>query len=152
MPTKVQPPLLGSLTEICIVTSDYKKTIDGLAHLGVGPFQVFRLNCETCRDLSFRDGPGDFDIIACFANQGGMAVEIMQPVSGSSLMQEYLVRTGGQPGLQHVAWGMGDGKKTQDRIDEMSARNIKIAMRGTWIGEKGTCQVKPPDLRSIEFY
>ena len=139
--TKVLPPLLGSLTEICIVTPDYRTTIDGLAHLGLGPFQVFHLNAETCRELEFRGQPGDFDIIACFANQGGMAVEIMQPVSGHSLMQEYLDRNGGKPGLHHVAWGMEKGLDTKQRVQAMAGRHVKVGMRGTWIGKKGTCQV-----------
>jgi hypothetical protein len=117
-------------------------TIDGLAHFGVGPFQVFHLNGETCRDLKFRSGPGDFDIIACFAKQGGMAVEIMQPFSGQSLMQEYLDRNGDKPGLQHVAWGMGDGMNTEQRIQVMADRNIEVGMQGTWIGKKGTCKVR----------
>jgi hypothetical protein len=138
---KVSPSLLGSLTEICLVTPDYKKTIDGLAQLGVGPFQVFHLNAETCHGLKFRGEAGDFDIIACFANQGGMAVEIMQPFSGKSLMQEYLDRNDGRAGIQHIAWAMKDGLSTQQRVESMAERGIAVAMEGTWIGRQGTCQV-----------
>ena len=132
--------MLGSLTEICIVTPDYKKTIDGLAHLGVGPFQVFRLHEQTCRDMEFRGSKGDFDIIACFAKQGEMAVEIMQPVNGRSMMQDYLENNGGRPGLQHVAWGMEEGA-TEQRVKAMAARDIQVGMRGTWLGKTGMCQV-----------
>ena len=139
--TRVQPPILGHLTEVCIVTSNYKETIDGFAELGVGPFQIFHLNRETCRDLKFRGEDGTFDIIACFATQGEMAVEIMQPVDGPSLMQEYLDRNDGRAGLQHVAWSMGDGQKSKERIETMARRDVAVAMQGTWLGKSGTCQV-----------
>lgn len=37
---------LGIVVEICIVTRDHRKTMDGLLRLGIGPFQVHTFNSE----------------------------------------------------------------------------------------------------------
>lgn len=91
MPDPTLPlPFLGTISEICIVTPSYKKTIDGLLRLGIGPFQIFDFNATTVRSRSFRGKAGDFELKVCFAKQGELVFEIMQPVGGRSLMGEWL--------------------------------------------------------------
>jgi methylmalonyl-CoA/ethylmalonyl-CoA epimerase len=83
-------PFLGSIVEVCIVTSDYKKTMDGLLRLGIGPFQVFDFNSFTVPERSFRGRPGSYELKVCFVKHGSLTFEIMQPVAGDSLMAENL--------------------------------------------------------------
>ena len=81
---------LGSIAEVCIVTGDHKKTMDGLLRLGIGPFQVFDFTSTTVSERSFRGQAGSFELKVCFAKQGPLTFEIMQPTGGQSLMAEYL--------------------------------------------------------------
>ncbi len=81
---------LGSITEVCIVTPDHKKTMDGLLRLGIGPFQIFDFNSSTVSNSNFRGKLSSFELKVCFAKQGDLTFEIMQPVRGESLMREYL--------------------------------------------------------------
>lgn len=81
---------LGSIAEICIVSGDHKKTMDGLLRLGIGPFQVFDFTPATVTERYFRGEAGLFELKVCFAKHGDLTFEIMQPISGDSLMAEYL--------------------------------------------------------------
>ena len=90
MPATPFSPFLGAITEVCIVTPDHKKTMDGLLRLGIGPFQVFDFTPSTVSNRSFRGQDGGFELKVCFAKQGDLVFEIMQPVGGESLMLEWL--------------------------------------------------------------
>ena len=91
----LRPAFLGAITEVCIVTADHQKTMDGLLRLGIGPFQVFDFTPSTLPERYFRGAAGSFELKVCFAKQGDLTFEIMQPTAGESLMAEYLdqVRT-----------------------------------------------------------
>ncbi len=81
---------LGSIAEVCIVSGDHRKTMDGLLQLGIGPFQVFDFTPSTVPERSFRGRAGSFELKVCFAKHGDLTFEIMQPTRGESLMAEYL--------------------------------------------------------------
>ena len=81
---------LGSIAEICLVSGDHKKTMDGLLRLGIGPFQIFDFTPATVTERLFRGGAGSFELKVCFAKHGDLIFEIMQPIGGDSLMAEYL--------------------------------------------------------------
>lgn len=88
--TTLPSSFLGSIAEICIVSGDHKKTMDGLLCLGIGPFQVFDFTPATVTERYFRGEGGSFELKVCFAKHGELTFEIMQPTGGDSLMAEYL--------------------------------------------------------------
>ncbi|KAL8783615.1 MAG: hypothetical protein Q9195_009336 [Heterodermia aff. obscurata] len=112
--------------------------MDGLLRLGIGPFQVFDFTPSTVAERSFRGKTGSFELKVCFAKQGDLTFEIMQPTGGESLMAEYLDQRRGQEGIQHIAF---DCKNIpmNDRKREMRERGFEPAMEGVWQGRKGTC-------------
>ena len=83
---------LGAITEVCIVTPDHQKTMNGLLRLGIGPFQVFDFTAESVPERFFRGQAGSFELKVCFAKHGTLTFEIMQPTGGQSLMTEYLAQ------------------------------------------------------------
>jgi methylmalonyl-CoA/ethylmalonyl-CoA epimerase len=64
--------------------------MDGLLHLGIGPFHVFDFTSSTVPENSLRRRPGSHELKVCLAKQGRLRFEIMQPVKGKSLMAGYL--------------------------------------------------------------
>ncbi|KAL8764788.1 MAG: hypothetical protein Q9209_007875 [Squamulea sp. 1 TL-2023] len=130
---------LGAITEVCIVTPDHRKTMDGLTRLGIGPFQIYNFDSATVSERSFRGQAADFKLKVCFAKQGDLTFEIMQPVSGASLMAEWLDERHNKEGVQHIAF---DCKHIpmDSRKAEMRARGIEPVMEGIWKGAKGTCR------------
>jgi methylmalonyl-CoA/ethylmalonyl-CoA epimerase len=135
---KLSESLLGTITEVCIVTPNLYKTASGLHRLGIGPFQVFDFTSTTVTDRHFRNKPGDFELKVAFAKQGALVFELMQPMTGESLMAEYLARNGGQEGIQHIAFDMADRPMVQRR-NAMEQRGFALAMEGRWLGSRGKC-------------
>ncbi|KAK4941628.1 hypothetical protein LTR10_018505 [Elasticomyces elasticus] len=110
----IPSPILGNITEICIVTPNIYTTIDGLSKTGIGPFQVFDFNAATVceQELHGEQGTDLFRLNVAFAKQGSLVVEIMQPLPGGSgtkpsLMQAYLDENGGKAGVQQHRVGYG---------------------------------------------
>lgn len=101
-------PFLGWPVEICIVTADLHATLAGLVQLGIGPFKIYRFSPATVSEQTFRGAPSEFEIEVAFAEQAGMVWEVMRPISGPSVMRDFLVQTGGRGGIQHVAFEYPD--------------------------------------------
>ena len=73
--------------------------MDGLLRLGIGPFQIFDFTPDTVSERTFRGKPGTFELKVCFAKQGDLVFEIMEPIKGESLMAEYLEKVHPYPSL-----------------------------------------------------
>jgi hypothetical protein len=142
-PPPILPPILGSLEEVCIVTPDLYKTQDGLTRLGLGPFRVFTFNSLTVpkQELPGQIGSDLFEILVAFVQHEDArepVIEIMQPMRGQTVMQDYLDTHNNQEGVQHVAFNV-QGLPIQQRKRIMQERGIGIAMQGWWKGGKGEC-------------
>jgi hypothetical protein len=58
--------------EICIVTSDIRKTLEGLVKHGRGPFRIFSFNPGNVTEQTIRDKPTAFELKVAFTTQGIM--------------------------------------------------------------------------------
>lgn len=149
---------LGSIAEICLVTPDIYRSMDGFLLLGVGPFKVFEFNEDTVHSMEYRGNPTTFSLRVAFAQQGPLAIELMQPRSGPSLMRDYLWQSQGKEGIQHVAFDLGNIPMA-DRKREFAKRGFGVGMEGIWKGKKGQCHFAFFDtednvgtvMESIEF-
>lgn len=135
---KLSANFLGNIAEVCIVTPDVYKTMSGLCKLGIGPFQVFNFNSQTVSSRVYRGQDASFELKVCFAKQGSLVFELMQPVSGPSLMADYLKRSGGREGIQHVAFDCED-MPMAERKQKMKERGFEVGMEGVWKGKEGKC-------------
>lgn len=149
-------PFLGQPVEICIVTPKLKDTITGLIQLGIGPFKIYHFSPATVAEQTVRGVPTAFEIKVAFATQGRMVWEVMQPVAGPTVMQEYLDSTNGKGGIHHVAFDcaegddhvgggpprIGEAARTEAvrRREEFERRGFALAQSGVWRGKKGTCE------------
>src|SRR6185312_6959251 len=100
--TTLSNGFLGKLIEICFVTADHRRTMEGLVRLGIGPWRVYTFDSATVTGRTYRGEDADYAIKVCFADVGDLAVEIMQPLYGPSIFQEFLDTRG--EGIQHVAF------------------------------------------------
>src|SRR4051812_49292400 len=89
---------LGNPVEICIVTSDYKKTIAGLWQTGIGPWRCYTFTPSNTTNQTFRGQASAFTIRVCFAELSPtMVYEVIQPISGLSIFQEWLDKHNNSP-------------------------------------------------------
>jgi methylmalonyl-CoA/ethylmalonyl-CoA epimerase len=125
--TPTQDGFAGETVQVAFVSSDLHRGLDNLVALGIGPFQVFTIGPDNCRDLEFRGQPSSYSIRVAFAMQGAMMWEVIQPLEGESLFTEAL--DAGHQGLHHVAIDCG-GLPVEERIAELERRGYETVTRG----------------------
>ncbi|KAA9160536.1 VOC family protein [Amycolatopsis acidicola] len=125
--TELSNSFLGNLIEICFVTRDHQRTMEGLVRLGIGPWRVYTFDSATVTQRTYKGAEADWAIKVCFADVGDMAVEIMQPLYGPSIFQEYLDRHG--EGIQHIAFDAGE-RPWKQRIDTFTGRGFPMVQSG----------------------
>ena len=152
---QLSKPFLGQPVEICIVTPTLQTTLSGLVRLGIGPFKIFHFSPSTVSEQTIRGQAAPFELQVAFAEQGKMIWEVMCPISGQTIMQEFLDRTGGVGGIHHVAFDCADGDcasagaprngevaraEARRRRREVERRGFSLAQSGVWHGKQGTCE------------
>ncbi|MGJ3247354.1 MAG: VOC family protein [Elainellaceae cyanobacterium] len=125
-------PFLGDAVEICIVTRDYQKTMEGLVKLGIGPWRVYTFDETTVSEQTYRGKTAQYAIKVCFAQAKNVIWEIMQPLSGPTIFQEFLDRHG--EGIHHIAFNCGD-MPWEARIQEFESRGFRLIQSGSWMGQ-----------------
>lgn len=135
--------ILGSLNEVCIVTPNLYKTLDGLTRLGIGPFRVFTFDSTTVprQELHGEAGPDLYEVLVAFAEHPDPKepiIEIMQPIRGQTVMKHYLDAHNNEEGVQHIAFDMKD-VPMEERKKMMAEKGVGIAMQGWWRGKQGEC-------------
>lgn len=127
--TALSNAFLGKVVEICIVTEDHHRTMAGLVRLGIGPFRVYTFDDQTLTEPTHRGRPSPFSLTVCFATNDGMTWEVMQPLSGPSIMREFLDAHG--EGIHHVAFA-GDGRSMEERVATFAERGFAPTQSGRW--------------------
>jgi hypothetical protein len=70
-------------------------------HLGIGPWNLYTIGAPDLVDMTYRGRPAPFRIRHALAFSGEVMLELVEPLDGPSIWQEYLERRG--PSLHHVA-------------------------------------------------
>lgn len=130
--TELSNSFLGKIIEICLVTADHQRTMEGLVRLGIGPWRVYTFDSTTVTDRRHDGEPADWAIKVCFADVGDLAVEIMQPLYGPSIFQEHLDRHG--EGLHHVAFDV-DERPWADRLADFGSRGFRVSQSGRFMDQ-----------------
>jgi methylmalonyl-CoA/ethylmalonyl-CoA epimerase len=142
---------LGKLIEICFVTRDHRRTMDGLVRLGIGPWRVYTFDSRTVTDRTYHEEPADYAIKVCFADIGDLAVEIMEPLHGPSIFQEHLDRHG--EGIHHVAFDCDD-LPWEQRIAEFASRGFAHSQGGRFMDRNAFAffATEPATTATFETY
>ena len=106
---------LTDTMQICVVTRDIYRTMDGMIRLGIGPWAVYTFDDTTVSEMTYRGGPGDYSMKLCLAFNGSMMWEIIEPNKGPSIYTEFLEKHG--EGIHHTAFHCGD-MSWQERVEE----------------------------------
>jgi methylmalonyl-CoA/ethylmalonyl-CoA epimerase len=123
---------LGKIIEVCFVTQDAQRTMEGLVQLGVGPFRVYTFNEETMAGPTYHGQASPFSLRVCFAMNQGLTFEIMQPLSGRTVMQEFLDAHG--EGIHHIAFDCNDAP-WESRIAIFTERGFVSTQSGRWLDQ-----------------
>lgn len=127
--------LLGNIVQLCLVTRDQKRTMDSLLRLGIGPWRVHNLGPGNVTDMRFRGDAHSFTCKMAYAYSANMMWEIVQPVDGTGVFQDFLERHG--EGVHHAGF-LCPGRSFSDAIAEFERRGFnKIQSGRVWGGRVG---------------
>jgi catechol 2,3-dioxygenase-like lactoylglutathione lyase family enzyme len=97
-----QPPVPMQISQICVVVRDLEKSLrEYTQSLGWGPWSVFEYKPPLLHDTMVRGEPVAYEMLGAETHVGDLGFELIQPVSGPSIYQEYLEAHG--EGVQHIA-------------------------------------------------
>ena len=127
-----------AISQIAVVVRDMEKALkDYTENLGWGPWSVFDYKPPLLHDTYVRGKPVEFRMIGAEAHVGDLGFELIQPVSGPSLYQEFLDTHG--EGVQHIACMKHSTEDSALMQEHWRANGAEVLMSGR-IGD------------SIEFY
>ncbi|PSN66091.1 hypothetical protein BS50DRAFT_635257 [Corynespora cassiicola Philippines] len=130
-----QLAFLGNPVEICITTPNYKKTLEGLWQLGIGPWRVYTFSPSNTTNQTYHGKPSQFTMRVCFAQLSPSVVyEVIQPISGPSIFQDWLDKHNNEAGIHHIAYDL-KGVKWEDRVRQFEQRGFEMSQGGSWMGK-----------------
>ena len=123
---------LGKIVEVCLVTADHQRTMEGLVRLGIGPFRVYTFDSDDVADQTYAGQSSPFSLQVCFATHEGLTFEIMQPLSGRTVIQDFLDEHG--EGVHHLAFDC-NGAPWERRIAMFEERGFPVTQSGRWLDQ-----------------
>ena len=117
------------IVQVGILVKDIAEAAKRLEKLiGIGPFKILE---PEYRDLTYRGKTGKFKIRIALAKAGPIQIELMQPLYGETIYDEFAQRKG--YGLHHL------GIKTdnmEQSVKEMQEKGFRVIQSGNRPGVK----------------
>ena len=122
-------PLGKEIIQVGILVRDVSEAAKKLEKLiGIGPFEILE---PDYRDLTYRGKSGKFKVRIALARAGPIQIELMQPMYGETIYDEFAQRRG--YGLHHL------GIKTdnmEQSVKEMQEKGFQVIQSGNRPGVK----------------
>ena len=116
-------------SHVCLLVRDMDKAIRHFEALGVGPFPPLIGGAEgtPVTEQTVRGEPSDYDmdLRMCREGMGGLGLELIQPLKGRSIYDEFLEEKG--EGVHHVCYNVEDLDR---EIAEMEKAGFKVIQTG----------------------
>src|SRR5260370_2106603 len=134
----VPPAVPMTITQIAVVVADIESALRSYTeNLGWGPWSVFDYKPPLLHDTTVRGEKTEFRMIGAETSVNGLGFELIQPVSGPSIYQEFLdTHRDGAPHIASIKHTAEDSRALKDHSRD---RGAEVLVSGR-IGE------------SIEFY
>jgi|1185.fasta_scaffold32310_1 methylmalonyl-CoA/ethylmalonyl-CoA epimerase len=130
--TALDNSFMGNTVQICVVTRDLPRKIEGMTRLGLGPWQVFTCGPDLVTDTTYRGRPAEMTFRLAIAFSGSMMWEVIQPLDGPSTYADFLDQHG--EGLHHVLVDCND-IDWDERLRAFEARGYQITQSGVFAGQ-----------------
>lgn len=130
-PSSLSNSFLGDTVQVCVVTADAKRTLEGFTALGIGPWRIYTFSPDTVRDQTYMGRPQAYSMRLALATSGNMLWEVIEPLEGPSIYKDFLARHG--EGVQHVAQSCGD-KPFEQKLADFARCGRMMIQSGCWNG------------------
>ncbi len=121
------------IQQIAWLTRDLEKSMQAwIDTLRVGPWRVFRFTEKTVKNLQIGgklvEEPFEFRIAITFV--GNMEIELIQPVRGPMIYEDYLNRRG--EGLHHIKEKIADDQIGKV-VEDYAAKGVAVTQTGWFV-------------------
>lgn len=123
------------IQQIAWLTRDLEKSMQAwIDVLRIGPWRVFRFTNETVKNLRVggRLVEEPFEFRIAITHVGAMEIELIQPVRGPMIYEDYLDRRG--EGLHHVKEKIPDDQMAKV-VEDYEARGIAVTQTGQFVAD-----------------
>ncbi|MGF1562889.1 MAG: VOC family protein [Geminicoccaceae bacterium] len=139
---------LTETIQVCIVTRDYQRVMEGMVRAGIGPWRVYTFGPDNCADLTLYGQPASFSMKLCMAWTGAMFWEIVQPLDGHSIYKDFLDKHG--EGIHHTAFACGD-LSWDERVKQFEDRGFACIQSGRWMNQVPWAYFATEDATTTTF-
>lgn len=144
--TTLSNSFLGDTIQICVVTSEFFRTIDGFIKLGIGPWRIYTFDSNSVAEQTYRGRSQSYSMRLALAYTGSSFWEVIQPLEGDSIYKDWLAAHG--EGIQHVAQSCG-AMAFDDQIKEFEKRGLSVIQSGFWRNEVRYAYVGSDNLTGV---
>ncbi|MEO1090642.1 MAG: VOC family protein [Pseudomonadota bacterium] len=132
-PMSLSNGIFSDTIQVCVVTRDYRRTMSGMVQAGIGPWRVYTFDSDTTlTDTQIRGVKQPLAMKLCMAFVGATMWEVVQPLKGPTIYEEFLERHG--EGLHHVAVACGT-MSWAERVKSLEERGFACIQSGVWVGQ-----------------
>ena len=144
--------LFGNVIQIGVLVRDLPSALENYKNiLGIDEFRTAKYppedepNCER----TYRGKKGNFWATFCFFNYGNIELELIQPLKGENIWDDFL-KTHGSAAIHHVKYLIQDHKQVEQHF---AALGIEKIQSGASVGiNKGRTWAFYDTLPALGFY
>lgn len=125
--------IYGHAVQVGWVVKDLDRVVGYWEKLGLR--NIHRTGVREFPDITYRGKKNPLSMKTAFADIGGVQIEWIEPVSGSSVYNEYLSSHGN--GVHHLAYAVKSPAQLEEQIKYFKERGVSIVQQGSWEGENG---------------
>jgi catechol 2,3-dioxygenase-like lactoylglutathione lyase family enzyme len=115
------------------VVKDLDSVVDYWEMLGLK--NIHRAGVVDFPDITYRGKKTPLKMRMAFGDIGGVQIEWIQPVEGTSVYNEFLSKHG--DGVHHLAYRVPSPAALDEQIQYFKKRGVGVVQSGSWKGQKG---------------
>jgi len=112
------------LIHIGWVTKNLEDARRGFEILGIGPFRVLHPEYQ---EKSYLGQKGDFEMKFALASLGPIEIELIEPLGGKSVYNDFLEKTGG--GFHHLAYEVSNLAEALRMLGDLGLKEVMSGAR-----------------------
>ncbi len=122
----------GDICQIAQVVTDLDEAMRVLYEdFGIGPWEVHSYGPKTVSNYTYRGKVNTQTFALAVTRVQGVQYELMQPLDGYSIYNEFLEETGGKGGLQHIKLYYKDCQTQLKKLKKLGYEVIQSGAIGT---------------------
>ena len=128
------PFLKNGITQVCWVVEDLDKTVENFYKMtNISPWEIYYYGPENLTTMRRYGKDTEFENLTAVSNAGPLRLEIVQPISGDTVYQDF-VNKYGYGGVQHFGIAV---ENMEESLEIARKAGIDIVMEGAGYGLDG---------------